>query len=264
MATYEGMKNDRKIHAKSERRVLKKRLREQKKLDRLEEVERLKMLKSIKLSSWQAPGGSSLIKNKALQPPLMSEVFSTAPHVTSINNSIETLACEPRTINQPRITSSSDPDGRKDPDGSIYHLLRMPPEVLDSIFSYLDQEHWLRLMKMNSIVADCVKRHLYKAPRFSTSYRLAQFVWLVCNRIGYANLVRSVHIANINEQGAQDDAQDCPTWQDFKFRNHDIYGPLPPTSVNHLNLCSNDLLLTSRFVAFGTIIQLLRACSKIR
>ena len=146
------------------------------------------------------------------------------------------------------------------------YLLQMPPEMLDSIFRYLDQHDIVTLCPVHTTISDAALICLYHEPTFPTTYRLAQFVWIVshCARYG-----KSVRILVICASIMEDAPQNMASWWEFKYRDQSLYAPNFTGEAERQHPKKNQSLSCSLpqslgSIPFGMLLQILLACRNIR
>jgi hypothetical protein len=101
----------------------------------------------------------------------------------------------------------------------------MPSEILDGIFQHLLQPELHVLMLSNSNLTEVAAIYMYFQPHFFSTYRYAQFTYIVSHKEHYASMVRVLDLSYITRQGA-DEQGDLPPqagWREFKYREHDMY-----------------------------------------
>ncbi|ODQ63671.1 hypothetical protein NADFUDRAFT_84294 [Nadsonia fulvescens var. elongata DSM 6958] len=124
------------------------------------------------------------------------------------------------------------------------NLARLPSEVSDVIFQYLDQSSLVNLIHVCQPIYETATRHLYYSPYFSSCYRFAQFVSVIKQNPELAQLVYVFDLSHIRP-GQEGECQEsdfsfCNTahttegdegivlagWRDWKYRSIPFYAPL--------------------------------------
>ncbi|RDL38526.1 uncharacterized protein BP5553_02866 [Venustampulla echinocandica] len=153
----------------------------------------------------------------------------------------------------------------------------MPAEILDIIFASLSQLDLHVLMLANSNFVEVAATYLYSHPLFSSTYRFAQFVWVVSHKPHYASMVRILdlsYLSRIATDTASGELLPLAGWREFKYRNHDMYrawvrsSPLasgsPKTSTHSLPSPFLKSYHRTRDVPIGGLCHVLAACPRIR
>lgn len=166
-------------------------------------------------------------------------------------------------------------------------LAKLPSEILDEIFSYLDQPTLLSLVKVSKRMMEEAAYTLYSQPSFASTYRFAQFVTIVSQNPALARMVRVLDLSNLG--GCVEEDVPLAGWREWKYRDsplhtihrddlsrkatmvtHEPRSARPSTpSVTNSNLhpLPSPFLKQyslSRDVPIGALIHLLTACTYIR
>ena len=141
-------------------------------------------------------------------------------------------------------------------------IFQMPPEVLHQIFQYLDQPNLLNLLRIHSTISNAAMVHLYKTPKFATSFRLAQFACTVSSSVRHSNMVRAFLLpASLTV----DTKQGLAGWREFKYRKQPVYGPVPSEDADKSHPKRARILTKYRpDVPYGLVLQVLISCEHIR
>ncbi|KAE9372235.1 hypothetical protein N431DRAFT_456973 [Stipitochalara longipes BDJ] len=107
----------------------------------------------------------------------------------------------------------------------------MPIELLDAICTFLPQQGLHSLMLCNSNFSEVAAQYLYMEPEFASTYRFAQFTFIVVNRQHYAQMVRSLDISkfdSIRDRGGE--PAEMAGWREFKYRHEQMFTVRPQSS----------------------------------
>lgn len=166
-------------------------------------------------------------------------------------------------------------------------LAKLPSEILDEIFSYLDQPTLLSLVKVSKRMVEEVAYTLYAQPCFASTYRFAQFVTVVTQN---PMLARMVRVLDLSQLGACVE-EDVPLagWREWKYRDSPLH-TIHRDDVGKKRITSRPSIMSmksatssivnsglhplpspflkqyslSRDVPIGALIHLLTACTYIR
>jgi hypothetical protein len=107
--------------------------------------------------------------------------------------------------------------------GSLPNILTLPVEIQDQIIQQLPQFALRALLLTNSAFVDLVITYLYRAPRFISSYRYAQFAHLVSHKPHYAELVRDLDLSYLDKIDLNEKGELLPSagWREFKYRDYE-------------------------------------------
>ena len=143
------------------------------------------------------------------------------------------------------------------------NLIRMPAEVLDQIFQYLQQSDLRILIRVHESITGAAEARLYRSPEFASSYRLAQFAHNISHTIRYSSLVRNLVLPSSFVDEEQDG---LAGWREFKYRAEPLYAPRVreqrfsyhhPPSSERLDHRPSGLPL-------GIVLHILTACTNLR
>lgn len=127
-------------------------------------------------------------------------------------------------------------------------LLDLPVELIDDIFSNLDQPSLLELLQVSKQISSLCIRHLYFDPQFRSTYRFAQFVTTVSHNQELANYVKVLDLSAIPSQVREGTGEVLAGWRDWKLRAEPFYtvsGPSTSTvSQRTTSLIPPDLIAT--------------------
>lgn len=101
-------------------------------------------------------------------------------------------------------------------------LLTLPTEVLGVIFKTLTQKELNTVMLVNSALTEVAADLMYHQPLFASTYRFAQFAYIVSHKKHYGDRVRVLDVSGFT-QVPQFERQPEAGWREWKFRNHDLY-----------------------------------------
>lgn len=107
-----------------------------------------------------------------------------------------------------------------------FPLESLPPEIKDHILSYLSQKKLHALLLTSTALSEAAALNLYRAPKFSTSYRFAQFVTTISHSTRYAGMVRSFCLWDSHEDDNRMD--ELAGWMEWKYRSVPLYAARPP------------------------------------
>jgi len=107
-----------------------------------------------------------------------------------------------------------------------FPLESLPPEIMDQIFSYLSQKKLHALLLTSTALSEPAALQLYKAPRFSSTYRFAQFVTTVSHPSHLASMVRSFSLWDSHEEDNRRD--ELASWMEWKYRSVPLFAARPP------------------------------------
>lgn len=168
-------------------------------------------------------------------------------------------------------------------------LASMPSEILDEIFTYLDQPTLLSLVKVSKRMMEEAANGLYYQPSFASTYRLAQFVTIVSQNPVLARMVRVLDLSGLG-RCVEDDVP-LAGWREWKYRDsplHTIHRDdqvgAAKTAYSSSSLRLNKVSVTtttsaslhplpspflkqyslSRDVPIGALIHLLTACQYLK
>jgi len=152
------------------------------------------------------------------------------------------------------------------------NMVNIPPEVLHLIFQHLPQQSLHAIMITNSNFVELAVPYLYKEPIFASTYRYAQFAWIVRHNKHYADLVR---ILDLSKFVAEDldgikEPESIAGWREFKYRNQGINGAhqIVFTESNGSTHPAPSPFLKSfhqtRDIPVGGLCQVLVACKKLK
>jgi len=124
---------------------------------------------------------------------------------------------KPKSSPPPYVTATQ--SSKKIASSSSLEIL--PPEILDQIFSYLDQTILRDLITFSSSLTEAAAVALYERPRFASTYRFAQFVTTISQSKRLANMVRVLDLSELNET----DVRGIPMagWREWKMRTEVLY-----------------------------------------
>ncbi|KAK9361576.1 hypothetical protein V1504DRAFT_75755 [Lipomyces starkeyi] len=97
----------------------------------------------------------------------------------------------------------------------------LPLEVLDEICSSLPQQALLSTVSTCKSLACSAYVYLYQEPRFTSTYRFAQFVSVITHDRTLASYVRSLDLSTI-ENGLKGNVV-LAGWRDWKYRSEPLY-----------------------------------------
>ncbi len=146
------------------------------------------------------------------------------------------------------------------------HLLAA--EVLDQIFSYLDQPNLASTTLVSKHWRNLASTYLYRAPRWISTYRLAQFTAVVTHA---PNLAR--HICSLDFSGLYEERKIAPElagWREWKFRTSilhtavfeskkDAMPPKHPPPSKFLTRYSDGF-----DIPMGLLLHLLTSCTSLQ
>ena len=152
-------------------------------------------------------------------------------------------------------------------------LETLPREIRDQICSHLCQIELYNMIPISPALSDSAVMNLYRSPKFSSSYRFAQFVTTVSHSRRFANMVRRLTV--LDEIEEESDVYKLARWIEWTYRNEPVYatGDPPPENLYDSNreICWDKHPTRSRFLGgdFGTapiglIIQALSSCRNLR
>ena len=101
-------------------------------------------------------------------------------------------------------------------------LLTLPTEVLGVIFKDFTQKELHDVMLVNSALTEAAANLMYHKPLFASTYRFAQFAYIVSHHKHYGDRVRVLDVSGFTHV-AQFDRKPEAGWREWKFRTHDLY-----------------------------------------
>lgn len=156
-----------------------------------------------------------------------------------------------------------------------FPLESLPREMMDHIFSYLSQKKLHALLLTSTALSEAAALNLYRAPKFSSSYRFAQFVTTVSHSRRYAGMVRSFCLWDSHQDDNRID--ELAGWMEWKYRSVPLYAARPPQaqqrgqarkmSKTATHPRCNQFLRKSTCnlgIPVGAIVHVLAACRNIR
>ena len=149
-------------------------------------------------------------------------------------------------------------------------LVAMPAEIKSHINYYLSQIELHHLALSSSALFEAAAIRLYQCPRFSSTYRIAQFVTTVLHSEFYASLVRELKLHH--SKFTLNKARSLAGWREWKYRSVQLYAGKPPkagldvyTSQVYSHPKSNSRLDDSSMdVPLGALIHLSAACKNLK
>jgi hypothetical protein len=100
-------------------------------------------------------------------------------------------------------------------------LSDLPVEVLEEIFAFLDQPSLLSMLCVSKSLYQLTLRALYASPRFSSTYRFAQFVTTISTNKDMAKLLHHLNLSTIRIKYI--DGIMLAGWRDWKLGNEPLY-----------------------------------------
>lgn len=100
-------------------------------------------------------------------------------------------------------------------------LASLPSEILDEVFSYLDQPTLLSLVKVSKRMMEEAANGLYFQPEFASTYRFAQFVTIVSQNPVLARMVRVLDLSGLG-RCVEDDVP-LAGWREWKYRDSPLH-----------------------------------------
>ncbi len=156
-----------------------------------------------------------------------------------------------------------------------FPLESLPSEIKDQIFSYLTQKKLYALLLTSTALSEAAAMNLYKAPRFSSTYRFAQFVTTVSHSRHYAGMVRSFGLWDSHEDDHR--IEELAGWMEWKYRSVPLYAARPPQAQPRVQAriisksathprCNQFLRKSScnMGIPVGAIVHVLTACRNLR
>lgn len=121
----------------------------------------------------------------------------------------------------------------------------IPIEMLEGICQFLSQKGLFSLMLCNSKFSESAAQYLYMEPEFASTYRFAQFAFIVVNRPHCSRMVRSLDISRFqNVRDNEGKLMEMDGWREFKYHHHQMfevfgrssYGPSFCTCLSYRSL----------------------------
>lgn len=156
-----------------------------------------------------------------------------------------------------------------------FPLEALPPEIMDQIFFYLSQKKLHALLLTSTALSEPAALQLYKAPRFSSTYRFAQFVTTVSHSSHLASMVRSFSLWDSHEEENRRD--ELASWMEWKYRSVPLFAARPPEAQSQGQTKKMSKTAThprwNKFltkytgemgIPVGAIVHVLSACRNLR
>ncbi|KAF8477412.1 hypothetical protein BDZ91DRAFT_23581 [Kalaharituber pfeilii] len=102
-------------------------------------------------------------------------------------------------------------------------LETLPSEILNQIFSYLDQRTLHSLIFCSKKLLEEASYNLYECPRFATTYRFAQFVTTITHDRHRAWMVKEFDVSNLGKSSGPEDEKSLAGWREWKFRSDPLH-----------------------------------------
>lgn len=102
-------------------------------------------------------------------------------------------------------------------------LLDLPVELIDDILANLDQKSLFQLLQVSRPISSLTIRHLYFDPKFTSTYRFAQFVTVITHNWEFANYVKVLDLSGITRATRPGTGEVLAGWRDWKLRSEPLY-----------------------------------------
>lgn len=157
---------------------------------------------------------------------------------------------------------------------SGFNLTALPVEITDLIIQHMHQTTLVSFLRVSKAFLETTAVTLYLAPHFASTYRFAQFTWIVAHKPELAEMVEELDLSYITEDNTlKGRLLPCAGWRDFKYQeSSNTPAPsclsyrglriLPKQSSHPLPALRN--YATARDVPIGGIIHILAACPNIK
>ncbi|KAK9468996.1 hypothetical protein V1512DRAFT_258383 [Lipomyces arxii] len=162
---------------------------------------------------------SVLLSTQSVLPPALplTAYYQHQPPFVPSNISVRSSAASIRSFRS-RTSGLSWNRKRKQ---RVPTLDTLPIEILDEVSKYLPQESLLAMVKTCKSIAASAYVYLYQSPKFTSTYRFAQFVSVISHDRTLASYVRSLDLSTI-ENGLRGNVV-YASWRDWKYRNEPLY-----------------------------------------
>lgn len=104
-----------------------------------------------------------------------------------------------------------------------FNVVDLPVEILEQVFTNLNQKDLVKILCLSRQLYHIIQQVIYRQPRFTSTYRFAQFVSTMSKKPETRSLVYELDLSKIEAGLMNQDGLILAGWRDWKLRSEPLY-----------------------------------------